>query len=79
MDTGPKSGSGYCTQLGQWILDPNWAVDTGPKLGSGYWNRFGQWILYPNWVVDIKPDLGSGYYVTHSVEISGFFCHSDFT
>ena len=35
MDTGPKLGSGYWTQIGQWILDPIWAVDTRPNLGSG--------------------------------------------
>ena len=28
--------SSHRTQIGQWILDPIWAVETGPKLGSGY-------------------------------------------
>ena len=53
---------GKCTQIGQWIPNPNWAVDTGSKLGSGYQTRFGQWILDPNWALDTKPKLGSGYW-----------------
>ena len=28
VDTGPILGSGNWTQIGQWILDPIWAVDT---------------------------------------------------
>ena len=73
------------TQIGQWI-------STRPKLGSGacvkdrfHWTQIGQWILDPFWAVDTAlktgstgPKLGSGYCVKHSVDISGFFCHSDF-
>ena len=52
METGPILGSGYWTQIGQWILDPSWAVDTRPILGSENWIHFGQWILDPFWAVD---------------------------
>ena len=56
-------GKRYWTKIGQWILDPSWAMDTGPDLGSGYVTRFGQSILDPNWAVDTGPELGSGYWV----------------
>ena len=57
----PKLGNGNWTQIGQWILDPFWAVDTGPNLGSGYLTQSGQWILDPIWAVDTRPNLGSGF------------------
>ena len=71
VETGPKLGSGNWTQV--------WAVETEPYLGSGNWTQIGQWILDPNRAVDTGPNLGSGYCVIHSVEISQFFYHSDFT
>ena len=50
-------------QIGQWILDPIWAVENGSNLGSGYWTQFRQWILDPNWAVDTGSKLGSGYWI----------------
>ena len=61
VSTGPKFDSGYLTQIGQWRLNPFWAVDTGPKLGSGYSTQVGQWILDPFWAVKTGSILGSGY------------------
>ena len=42
-------------------------------------NRGGRVCRFVKWVGNNKNDLKSTFSGLHSVEISGFYCHSDFT
>ncbi len=68
MKTRHNGNLGGCSQLGTWVVIPNWILGGCSQLGTwvvvlnwnlGGWSQLGTWVVVPNWELGLLFWIGT--------------------